>query len=71
MSVEKKVKCPVCDESFQLDSDLEIGNTVCCSGCCVDLRVTKLNPPKLEEVMDSNIDNYDDEGDGDQEEDEF
>ena len=68
MSGEKKVKCPVCDESFELDSDLEAGDTVCCSGCCADLRITKLNPPKLGEVMDSGDDDYDDEDDDDDDE---
>ena len=68
MSGEIKVKCPVCDESFELDSDLEVGDTVCCSGCCVDLRITKLNPPKLEEVMDSGDDSYDDEDEEEEEE---
>jgi len=55
-------KCPVCEEKFELDPDTEIGGTTCCPGCYSDLKITNLNPIKLEEDISSyDNDHYEDE----------
>lgn len=52
MGEEQKIKCPVCGERFDLDPDLEAGDTTYCPGCYVDLKILKVNPPRVEEVRD-------------------
>lgn len=47
----KKIRCPVCKESFQLESDLEVGDILNCSGCSAELRLTKHSPVEVEEVI--------------------
>ena len=56
----KQAKCPVCRESFNLDSGLEIGDTLDCPGCSAELKLTKLDPVEVEEEI-SSWDNYGDE----------
>ena len=46
----KKVECPVCKESFDLEEDLGAGDTINCSGCYVELEIVKLNPLRVKEV---------------------
>ncbi len=46
----RKVKCPACEEKFELDPDLEMGDTTDCPGCCGELKILQLDPPQLEEV---------------------
>jgi len=46
----RKAKCPVCEERFELDPDLEMGDTTDCPGCCGELKILQLDPPQLEEV---------------------
>jgi len=50
--MSRKVKCPVCKEVFELEDDLERGDSVSCASCYEDLKITGLNPPKVEEAMD-------------------
>ncbi len=68
MSGRSKVKCPVCMEKFDLESDLEVGDIIDCPGCSSGLRIIRLEPLKLEEVVDCS-DDYDDGGGDDQEDD--
>lgn len=46
----RKAKCPVCEERFELDPDLEMCDTTDCPGCCGELKILQLDPPQLEEV---------------------
>jgi len=48
----KKVECPACKKSFDLEEDLEAGDTTCCPDCYADLEIVKLNPLKVVEVKD-------------------
>ncbi len=50
MGGEKKVKCPVCGEQFELDEDLEVGSITYCPGCYADLKISRLEPPEAVEV---------------------
>lgn len=62
----KQIRCPVCRESFSLDSDLTIGDTFNCPDCSAELKLTALDPTEVEEVLDS----WDDYWNGDDEEEE-
>jgi hypothetical protein len=46
----KKAKCPVCAEEFDLDEDLDIGDTTSCPACYADLKITRIQPVCLQEV---------------------
>jgi len=59
----RKAKCPVCEERFELDTDLEMGDTTDCPGCCGELKILQLDPPQLEEVAISQ-DEYEQGQDG-------
>jgi lysine biosynthesis protein LysW len=59
----RKAKCPVCEERFELDPDLEMGDTTDCPGCCGELKILQLDPPQLEEVAISQ-DEYEQGQDG-------
>lgn len=56
--MSKKVKCPVCREDFELEEDLEVGDTTHCSSCYEELKLVSLNPPRVEEIVDSLYDEY-------------
>lgn len=66
MMEDKKVKCPVCEEMFEFDPDLEVGNTMYCPGCYTDLKVVKLNPIQVEEVKEVSDDYYEENGSEDE-----
>lgn len=50
MDKPKRITCPVCEESFELEPDLEVGDTTSCPGCYVDLEILRFNPVKVKEV---------------------
>ena len=60
----RKARCPVCKESFELETDLEVGDTLNCPGCSAELKLTKLDPAEVEEEI-SSWDNYGDEDEED------
>ena len=62
--MNKKAKCPVCAEEFDLDEDLDVGDTTSCPACYADLKITRMQPICLEEfvVADEDVDE-DNEGD--------
>jgi len=64
MAKESLVKCPVCEEKFELEPDLEVGDTTSCPGCYAELKLVRLHPVQVEEVMFS-ADDFDEEEDGD------
>lgn len=47
MARTKRVRCPECEDSFELESDLEIGDNTVCPNCYVELKLTELDPPVL------------------------
>ncbi|MBU4304954.1 MAG: hypothetical protein KJ893_04955 [Candidatus Omnitrophica bacterium] len=46
MRKERRLKCPVCGECFELEDDLNVGDTACCLDCDHELKIIKLDPPK-------------------------
>lgn len=70
MAKVKMVKCPECQDEFELEDYLEVGDTTFCVSCDTELRVTKLDPPQLEIVAaaedeDQDFDGNDGSGDED------
>lgn len=61
MAKLQKVKCPVCDKYLDLETDLEIGDIMYCSGCDEELEIINLHPPKLKATSMSITDNYETE----------
>jgi len=51
MKSKKRVDCPVCGESFHLDSWLKIGQQVLCPECEETLEVVSLKPITLDSVF--------------------
>ena len=61
-----RVRCPVCEERFDLDSGLEAGDTTYCPACSTELRILKLHPVEVEEISNP-WDEYQDDADYDNE----
>jgi len=61
MGILGKVKCPVCQEEFEIESDLEIGDFTDCPGCATELQIMGLDPLRVEEVTDSSEDYFSEE----------
>ena len=62
MEGAKKIKCPVCGERFELESDLEAGDTTFCPGCSEELEIVSLHPLAVKEVdIFSDNEEYDEE----------
>ena len=59
----RDVTCQVCEEIFELEEEIEKGGIIYCANCYAELRVARLNPPLVEEVVDKSedYDDYDDE----------
>lgn len=67
MAKVKMAKCPVCDDSFEVVSDLYVGAIVQCPGCYTELKILRLSPVEVEEVSSSgNFDYYEDEDEQDE-----
>lgn len=43
------VTCPCCDEEFEIDDDIEVGEVVRCTTCDNELEVLSLDPIALVE----------------------
>lgn len=50
MLINQKIRCPVCEEYFEFEYDLKIGDITCCVNCDEELKVVRLNPPKVKQV---------------------
>jgi len=61
MGILGKVKCPVCQEVFELESDLEIGDFTDCPSCASELQIMSLDPLRVEEAAESGEDYFDEE----------
>ena len=61
----KEVECPLCEEKFELEEDLEVGDTTSCPSCYGEVKIVSLNPLKLEEATNFSEDYDDDEEDND------
>jgi len=48
----KTAVCPSCGERFELEDDLEVGDTTFCSACYQELRVISLSPARVEEIKE-------------------
>ena len=69
MAKSRMVKCPECQDEFELEEYLEVGDTTFCVSCDAELKVTKLEPPQLEIVTATEEEADFDEAGGDGEED--
>ena len=58
----EQIKCSVCGEKFELETDLGVGDITDCPACSAELKIVKLNPIETEEVV-SVWDDYEEEGD--------
>ncbi|MFC1709778.1 lysine biosynthesis protein LysW [Candidatus Omnitrophota bacterium] len=43
----REVRCPECEKTFELESDLQEGDTAYCYFCDTELKVIRLNPAKV------------------------
>ncbi len=59
----KKVKCPVCKESFELEEGLEADDTIDCPGCYEELTIVSLEPLSVE-ASSAGDDYYESDEDG-------
>jgi lysine biosynthesis protein LysW len=66
MAGVKKVKCPKCQDTFELDDYIEEGETTFCPSCDAELKIIRLDPPLVEA-----LESYLDEGEDDQVEDDI
>ena len=44
----KTVRCPECDQEFELEEGIGIGESTYCPECDAELKVVGLNPPMVE-----------------------
>ena len=66
MARAKQVNCPVCEERFDIEPDLAVGDVTSCPSCYVDLKILSLSPVEVEEaelglVSEDVIDDEDDD----------
>ena len=69
MAKARMIKCPECQDEFELEEYLEAGDTTFCVSCDAEVKVTKLEPPQLEIVTATEEEADFDEAGGDGEED--
>jgi len=50
MARSKQIVCPICEERFELEPDLAVGDTTSCPSCYADLKILSLHPLEVEEV---------------------
>jgi uncharacterized paraquat-inducible protein A len=69
----KNARCPVCEERFEIEPDLEVGDVTACPGCYADLKVLNLHPIEVAEASNIGADNddADDEADEGTEDEDF
>jgi len=65
MARSRQVRCPVCEERFEIEIDLEVGDVAACPGCYVDLKILSLHPVEVEETQASDEDADDGAGGAD------
>ena len=61
MAHNRKVKCPICGENIEWDSDLKLGDVAYCSDCDEELKVVNTDPPQFKrmvELLEVNNGNY-------------
>ncbi len=46
----REVRCPECEQKFELEAGIQIGDITYCFDCEAELKVVKLNPPKVETI---------------------
>ncbi len=61
----KRIKCPNCSMGFELDEDLEVGDTTYCPECYDEMKVVNLNPPQAEAVLGFSEEGYEEDEDQD------
>ncbi|MDP2922964.1 MAG: lysine biosynthesis protein LysW [Candidatus Omnitrophota bacterium] len=70
MARVRMIKCPECADEFELEDYLETGDTTVCPSCDAELKIIRLDPPRVE-VMNSLAEeekDYDEEDAADSEE---
>ena len=68
MAKAKIAKCPECQDEFELEDYLGVGDITFCVSCDAELKIVKLDPPQLEIVTDTEDEENFDEAGGDGEE---
>ena len=58
-----QVKCPVCEEVFKADDELQPGNLIWCDNCYARLKVISEAPLKVESWEEDDDEYYEDEKD--------
>ncbi|MBU1086195.1 MAG: hypothetical protein KKD05_01605 [Candidatus Omnitrophica bacterium] len=52
MSKSKQVKCPLCREYLEIEDSLQKGDVVYCSDCEEELKIVRMDPPKLKRIVE-------------------
>ncbi len=65
MAGMKQARCPVCEEQFEIEPDLEVGDITSCPGCYADLKIVNLHPVEVAENRDAGDEADDSPGEDD------
>jgi lysine biosynthesis protein LysW len=52
VSKSKQVKCPMCREYLEIEDTLQKGDVVYCSDCEEELKIVRLDPPRLKRIVE-------------------
>ena len=52
MAKPKKIKCPACGGTFELEEGIKVGDSTCCLDCDHELQIVRLDPPKAKKLVD-------------------
>jgi len=47
-----QVKCPVCGENVELEDNLKVGDVAYCADCDEELKIIRIDPPKLKRMVE-------------------
>jgi lysine biosynthesis protein LysW len=50
--VSKPLKCPVCEEVLELEDNFQKGDIIYCPDCEEEMKLVRLDPPKLKRVVE-------------------
>ena len=52
MSRPKPVICPICKEALELEDNFQKGDIVYCPDCEEELKIVRVDPPKLKRIVE-------------------